>query len=52
MMASFAGATVCVGVPLMGNGFWASAMQSLLTGMRLVAPPRLWTMRFASGHPS
>ena len=35
-------------VVLMGAGFWASALQSLLTGMRLVAPPRPWTMRFAS----
>jgi len=48
MMVSFAETTVGVGVLLMGNGFWASAMQSLLTGMRLVAPPRPWTMRFAS----
>jgi hypothetical protein len=48
MMSSFAGATVCVGVVLLGRGFWASAMQSLLTGLRLVAPPRPWTMRFAT----
>jgi hypothetical protein len=48
MMESFSETTVCVGVVLMGNGFWASAMQSVLTSMRLVAPPRRWTMRFAS----
>jgi len=46
MMAEFAQVTVCVGVVLLGNGFWASAMQSLLTGMRLIAPPRRWQMRF------
>lgn len=48
MMASFAGETVCVAVVLLGSGFWASALQSLLTGMRLVAPPRPWTMKFSS----
>jgi len=47
MMAGFAEVTVCVAVVLMGAGFWASALQSLLTGMRLFAPPRPWTMRFA-----
>jgi hypothetical protein len=50
MMEGFAEGTVCVAVVLMGAGFWASALQSLLTGMRLLAPPRPWTMRFAS-HP-
>ena len=48
MMGSFAEATVCVAVVLRGSGFWASAMQSLLTGLRLFAPPRGWTLRFAS----
>jgi len=48
MMTQFAGATVLVGVVLMGAGFWASAIQSALTGMRLMAPPRKWGMRFAS----
>jgi len=48
MMSSFSDKTACVGVVLMGNGFWASAMQSLLTGMRLLAPPRPWPMRFAA----
>lgn len=46
MMDAFAAATVCVGVVLLGNGFWASAMQSVLTGLRLLAPPRRWQMRF------
>lgn len=48
MMAEFANVTVCVGVLLLGNGFWASAMQSALTGLRLLAPPRRWQMRFAA----
>jgi hypothetical protein len=48
MMAGFADATVCVAVVLLGGGFWASALQSLLTGLRLVAPPRRWTLRFAT----
>jgi hypothetical protein len=48
MMTEFAEVTVCVGVLLVGNGFWASAMQSMLTGMRLLAPPRRWQMRFAA----
>jgi hypothetical protein len=48
MMAEFAEVTVCVGVVLRGNGFWASAMQSVLTGLRLLAPPRRWQMRFAN----
>jgi hypothetical protein len=47
MISEFADVTVCVGVVLRGNGFWASAMQSVLTGMQLVAPPRRWHMRFA-----
>jgi hypothetical protein len=51
MMADFADATVCVAVLLLGNGFWASAMQSVLTGLRLLAPPRPWQMRFATRSP-
>jgi hypothetical protein len=51
MMAEFADATVCVGVLLLGNGFWASAMQSALTGLRLLAPPRRWPMRFGTRGP-
>lgn len=47
MMAAVSSRLVCTGVVLRGAGFWASVMQSVLTGMRLLAPPRDWTMRFA-----
>ena len=37
----------CLGVVLMGGGFWASALQSVLTALRAVGGPRSSTMRFA-----
>jgi hypothetical protein len=43
----FAHETACLVVVLMGAGFWASALQSVLTGIRLIAPPRPSLMRFA-----
>lgn len=43
----FANETACLAIVLMGAGFWASALQSVLTGIRLIAPPRPSLMRFA-----
>lgn len=43
----FAHETACLAVVLMGAGFWASALQSVITGIRLIAPPRPSLMRFA-----
>jgi hypothetical protein len=43
----FANETACLAVVLMGAGFWASALQSVLTGIRLIAPPRPSVMRFS-----
>ena len=37
----------CIAVVFMGAGFWASALQSVVTGIRLLAP-RTFQMRFAS----
>jgi hypothetical protein len=46
MLQDYSSITGCVGVVLLGTGFWASAMRSALTGVRMVAmgaPP----MKFA-----
>jgi hypothetical protein len=46
MLQDYTGVTGCVGVVLLGTGFWASAMRSALTGVRMIAtgaPP----MKFA-----
>jgi hypothetical protein len=43
----YANETACLAIVLMGAGFWASALQSVLTGIRLIAPPRPSVMRFA-----
>lgn len=43
----FANETACLAVVLMGAGFWASALQSVITGIRLIAPPRPSIMRFS-----
>jgi hypothetical protein len=40
----------CVGVVFMGAGFWASAMQSVITGITMLVP-RAFTIRFAR-HPA
>ena len=37
----------CIAVVFMGAGFWVSALQSVVTGIRLLAP-RTFQMRFAS----
>jgi hypothetical protein len=37
-MRDYADQIGCVAVVLGGGGFWASALQSFITGMRLVAP--------------
>ncbi len=43
----YANETACLAIVLMGAGFWASALQSVLTGIRLLAPPRPSIMRFS-----
>ena len=35
----------CVGVALLGSGFWASALQSAITGIRMLSPKRSSIMR-------
>jgi hypothetical protein len=32
---------------MLGAGFWASALQSMITGLRMLAPPRPSILRFA-----
>jgi hypothetical protein len=44
MAERLAGKLACVGVVLLGSGFWASALQSVITGMRLVSA-RTYAMR-------
>jgi hypothetical protein len=38
----------CVSVVLLGGGFWASTLQSIVTGMRMLAP-NTFTMRVDNG---
>ncbi len=38
----------CVSVVLLGGGFWASTLQSIVTGMRMLAP-NSFTMRIDNG---
>jgi hypothetical protein len=40
--------TGCIAIVMLGGGFWASAIQSALTGMRMLAPTGSSTMRFGS----
>jgi hypothetical protein len=47
-MRRFADVTCCLGVVLLGAGFWASAMQSALTGVRMVVPSAGAQMRFGN----
>lgn len=44
MMARYGPHTACLAVVLEGSGFWASAMRSVITGMRMLAP-RAFAMR-------
>jgi hypothetical protein len=37
----------CLGIVLLGDGFWASALQSVLTALRIVGGTRPSLMRFA-----
>ncbi|HEX6239256.1 MAG TPA: hypothetical protein VFZ61_00125, partial [Polyangiales bacterium] len=37
-MKRYADVLGCMGIVLLGAGFWASAMQSALTGIRMLAP--------------
>jgi hypothetical protein len=37
----------CISVVMMGAGFWASALQSAITGLRMLAPPRSSLLRFS-----
>lgn len=46
MMDEHAKRMACVGVVLMGGGFWASALQGIGTGLRMITP-RTYMMRFA-----
>lgn len=45
-MARYAEVTACLGIIMLGAGFWASALQSALTGIRMVAPTGSSVMRF------
>ena len=47
MMDEFQQHMKCVGVVLDGAGFWASAVQGAITGMRMLAP-RTFVIRIAS----
>lgn len=47
MSSHFAPHTACVGIVLMGAGFWASALQSVLTALRMLVPQRSAMMRFS-----
>jgi hypothetical protein len=47
MMQRHPNALACVAIVLMGAGFWASALQSVITGLLMVAP-RQFMLRFAS----
>ena len=47
MSSHFAPRTACLAVVLMGAGFWASALQSVLTALRMLAPHRSGLMRFS-----
>jgi hypothetical protein len=49
MMERYPNALACVAIVLMGAGFWASALQSVITGLLMVAP-RSFLLRFA-GRP-
>jgi hypothetical protein len=43
-------AFACISIVLLGAGFWASALQSVITGLLMVAP-RTFMLRFA-GNPA
>lgn len=47
-MKRYADVLGCMGIVLLGAGFWASAMQSALTGIRMLAPVGSSQMRIAS----
>ncbi|MDB4974171.1 MAG: hypothetical protein JWN48_2512 [Myxococcaceae bacterium] len=47
MSSHLAPRTACLAIVLMGAGFWASALQSVLTALRMLAPQRSALMRFA-----
>lgn len=47
VMGSHAELVGCIAVVMMGAGFWASALQSVITGLRMLAPPRSSLLRFA-----
>ena len=50
MLERHPSAFACVGIALLGAGFWASALQSMITGLLMVAP-RGFALRFA-GDPA
>jgi hypothetical protein len=45
MMNRHADELACVGVALLGSGFWASALQGAITGIRLLNPKRSAVLR-------
>ncbi|HKO94476.1 MAG TPA: hypothetical protein VJU61_25155 [Polyangiaceae bacterium] len=47
LLEGYARTMGCVGVALLGTGFWASAMRSALTGIRMIVPMGALPMRFA-----
>lgn len=47
MLQDYARITGCVGVVLLGSGFWASAMRSALTGIRMIMPMGAPPLKFA-----
>lgn len=50
MMERYPDALACVAIVLMGAGFWASVLQSVITGLLMIAP-RKFLFRFASRPP-
>jgi hypothetical protein len=46
IMAQYAQQMACIGVVLMGAGFWASALQGMITSISMVAK-RSYVLRFA-----
>jgi len=49
LLEAYARTMGCVGVALLGTGFWASAMRSALTGIRMIVPMGALPMRFVQG---
>lgn len=47
MMSRYGKTSGCMAIVLMGGGFWVSALQSLITGLRMLSGPNPPLLRFA-----